>query len=154
MPDPITIAVIGAIGGIIGGALVAMINPVGQNFVNSKQHDREVKTRREDEAAQRARDEENAAKHRAAERRDARIALLDQLQASLTTSTGSGLASATEQTAYRATPAIAADIDDPALSSHIGTLMSSGYGTTQWLSAKTDALTRTGQLRKELREEG
>lgn len=131
MPEPVGIALIAAIGGIIGGVIAAFARPWGQDYVNRMADER---------ATRRARVEQRI--HRI--ERVIEILAMSGLEGSSTYSAEKG---------SRELPAATAAVGDSALSEFVGRMNSAGRRSIEGNSARTDAATRAGELLREADDE-
>lgn len=147
MPEPVLIAIVAIVGGVIG----SILSPLGQDYVNREQHKRQ-------ELSRKAQAAEDAQRHEAREA-VARLErsqqhIQDQLIAVRRGVAGMGGRSYNEaqMRGYQEARTAAADINDPSLIEMVGKLHSSGIGSSQWEAARGDVLFRVGELQRETRE--
>jgi hypothetical protein len=121
MSDPVLIAVVGLIASVIGGLIGGAIRPWGEDWVARRREEREV------------------VRARLARRRDQLERASDML-----------LMAPRDAAARQALTPVIAEIGDPALHGHVGrTLTAPGPNEEPFISARTDAQHRVGELLRE-----
>jgi hypothetical protein len=123
MPEPIIVAIIAAVGGILGGLAVAVTRPWIEDI-----YKRRAETR--------------MAGREAKAQREARIEHVIEL---LSLSGREGPSTYSAERGMRELPAAAAAVDDAELSEAIGRLLSAPHGTARE-TERTNALHRAGTL--------
>jgi len=128
MPEAVVTALIGAIGGFVGGIVVAFLKPVMDDW-RAKQAEARA-TSREKIAIRRSR--------------------IERVGTLLAATSPEGDYTASTEAGYHELRTAAAAIDDAPLTEHIGRMHSSPRGSSDWNAAFGDARHRTGELLSQL----
>ncbi len=126
MPDPLATAIIGAIGGVAGGLVTAVVGPFIQDWIAKGREQR---------------DEDRGVRGR----RIQQVAHFGELLAQITPD---GPHLSTEEYAHRSLRTAAAAIGDSDLIAHVGRMHSQTWGSPAWQDALGDAQFRAGELQR------